>query len=178
MANIESERRQQCQNSNVAPVQKYLQTLQNFVTSDNEVYMFEDNMPDEECAIVDQLCQNMGLGSQFIGRENGQILSVYKIKEEDSNLAVTPKKRKKEEKPELPQHQNPIVDESTRIRISQILESFLASNDEGEDYLRIPNNCFDIIYLFHLTMLYRLHLFYHEKVSMVHWSFLDPFFSF
>lgn len=31
------------------------------------VYMFEDNMPDEECAIVDQLCQNMGLGSQFIG---------------------------------------------------------------------------------------------------------------
>lgn len=47
--------------------------------------------------------------------------------------AVTPKKRKKEEKPELPQHQNPNVDESTRIRISQILESFLASNDEGEE---------------------------------------------
>lgn len=41
-----------------------------------------------------------------------------------------PQKKQKKEKPES-QHLNPTV-ESTMIRVSQILDNFVASKDEGE----------------------------------------------
>ena len=49
--------------------------------------------------------------------------------------AVKSKKRKRKEGPEPHQRQNATVDVSARIRISKILENFLASKDEGLAHL-------------------------------------------
>ncbi|XP_061357647.1 DExH-box ATP-dependent RNA helicase DExH6-like isoform X2 [Gastrolobium bilobum] len=114
--------------------------LENFLASNDEVYNFEDELSTKELAIVQQLAQKMGLSCTFSGRGIKFKTSVQKIKKEvdtttvlDSRPHITFSEGSNlvnKEELEPPQHQNPIINESTRIQISQTLENFLASKDK------------------------------------------------
>ncbi|KAK2997296.1 hypothetical protein RJ639_025281 [Escallonia herrerae] len=54
--------------------------LQEFRTSDNEVYTFEENLTNFERAAVHMLCKKMGMRSKSSGRGDQRRISVYKFK--------------------------------------------------------------------------------------------------
>ncbi|KAK2996686.1 hypothetical protein RJ639_026089 [Escallonia herrerae] len=57
--------------------------LQEFRTSNNEVYTFEENLTNFERAAVHMLCKKMGMRSKSSGRGNQRRISVYKFKKNE-----------------------------------------------------------------------------------------------
>ncbi|CAJ1964922.1 unnamed protein product [Sphenostylis stenocarpa] len=115
------------------------QILEIFLASEDEVYNFEDELSTNDRALVKQISHKMGLNCNFSGRGIRKKTSVYKTKKEVAPaklLGGHPDVTFPEESPQnrkqtaTRQHQNPIIDESTRIQISRTLENSSASKDE------------------------------------------------
>ncbi|KAK7304961.1 hypothetical protein VNO77_42857 [Canavalia gladiata] len=112
--------------------EKNLKILNDFVASKDQVYIFRGKLPGEERAVLNDLCQRLGLGAKFRGRMEGRKIYVYKMNNEaTSQIQVAmSKKRKNREEPESCWNEQAFYDEFNRVWISQALEKFLASNDE------------------------------------------------
>ncbi|RDX62839.1 hypothetical protein CR513_58791, partial [Mucuna pruriens] len=95
------------------------------------VNIYSGDLSGTEHSLLRRLGYFTRLDLRFCGTGSEQKIDVYGINDERSYQYVVSRKRKNEGEPESCGKKNKICDRVKKVGIPQILENFLASNDEG-----------------------------------------------